>query len=216
MPYNLKGRNVLITGASRGLGVLIAERFAAEGSNVAINYNASEDRAKQVAEKIKKTTDVKVIIDQGILADCENTVQKTIDGLGGIDIIVSNAVSRLSPHGSISALKSTVCRVGPSLPNSMIWMLCPRKNGIRLAVVALGSALFVADVLQCWAVNCKGNLHLLRKALPTFNANPDGGIYLMTSSIAGINPSGSTMAYSVTKAAGPRLEIAGIHVQADS
>ncbi|KAL8631324.1 hypothetical protein Q9189_002923 [Teloschistes chrysophthalmus] len=118
MPYNLKGRNVLITGASRGLGALIAERFAAEGSHVAINYNASEDRAKQVAEKIKKTTNVKVIIvkgvcslrskreqrlmmvfqDQGILADCENTVQKTIDGLGGIDIIVSNAVSRLSPR----------------------------------------------------------------------------------------------------------------------
>lgn len=94
-------------------------------------------------------------------------------------------------------------------------MLCPRKSGIRLAVVGLRSALFVADVLQCWAVNCKGNLHLLRKALPTFNANPDGGIYLMTSSIAGINPSGSTMAYSVTKAAGPRLEIPGFHIQAD-
>lgn len=39
-----------------------------------------------------------VFQDQGILADCENTVQKTIDGLGGIDIIVSNAVSRLSPR----------------------------------------------------------------------------------------------------------------------
>ena len=55
---------------------------------------------------------------------------------------------------------------------------------------------------QCWAVNCKGNLHLLRKALPTFNTNPDGGVFLITSSIAGISPSGSTMAYSVTKAAG--------------
>lgn len=43
--------------------------------------------------------------DQGILAECESTVQKTIDGLGGIDIIVSNAVSRLSPnHGGTSPL----------------------------------------------------------------------------------------------------------------
>ncbi|KAL8711326.1 MAG: hypothetical protein Q9220_004223 [cf. Caloplaca sp. 1 TL-2023] len=55
---------------------------------------------------------------------------------------------------------------------------------------------------KCWAVNCKGNLHLLRKALPTFNANPDGGVYLMTSSIAGTGTRGSAMAYSVTKAAG--------------
>lgn len=45
-------------------------------------------------------------------------------------------------------------------------------------------------------------MHLLRKALPTFNANPDGGVFLMTSSIAGIGAQGSTMAYSVSKAAG--------------
>lgn len=47
-------------------------------------------------------------------------------------------------------------------------------------------------------------MHLLRKALPTFNANPDGGVFLVTSSIAGVSASGSTMAYSVTKAAGSK------------
>lgn len=51
-------------------------------------------------------------------------------------------------------------------------------------------------------MNCKGNLHLFRKALPTFNANPEGGVFLLTSSIAGIGPQGSAMAYSVSKAAG--------------
>ncbi|KAL8859513.1 MAG: hypothetical protein Q9178_003912 [Gyalolechia marmorata] len=66
MPYKLKGRNVLITGASRGLGALLAEKFAAEGCNVAINYNASEDRAQQVAEKIRKTYDCKAIIVKGV------------------------------------------------------------------------------------------------------------------------------------------------------
>ncbi|KAL8694742.1 MAG: hypothetical protein Q9218_000668 [Villophora microphyllina] len=156
-------------------GALLAEKFAAEGCNVAINYNASEDRAKQVAEKIKKTYSVTVIIvkgDQGILVDCENTVQKTIDGLGGIDIIVSNAGwTKFTEFGDLNALSE-----------------------------------------EEWD---KGNLHLLRKALPTFNANADGGIFLMTSSIAGIGPSGSTMAYSVTKAAGLRLGIADIHFQAD-
>ena len=51
-------------------------------------------------------------------------------------------------------------------------------------------------------MNCKANLHLLRKALPTFNANQDGGVFLLTSSVAGVAASGSSMAYSVTKAAG--------------
>lgn len=90
---------------------------------MAINYNASEDRAKQVEEKIRKDYDCKTILvkgvtrpqypiqelrstephmqDQGILADCENTVQSSIDGLGGLDIIVSNAVSM--PFGFIQA-----------------------------------------------------------------------------------------------------------------
>lgn len=50
-------------------------------------------------------------------------------------------------------------------------------------------------------------MHLLRKALPTFNANPDGGVLLITSSIAGIRPRGSAMAYSVSKAAGQILSL---------
>lgn len=37
---------------------------------------------------------------------------------------------------------------------------------------------------QCWAVNVKGKLALMRAALPTFRANPDGGVFLITSSIA--------------------------------
>ncbi|KAL8943082.1 MAG: hypothetical protein Q9216_001282 [Gyalolechia sp. 2 TL-2023] len=193
MPYDLKGRNVLITGASRGLGALLAEKFASEGCNVAINYNASEDRAKEVADKIQKSYNCKAVTvkgDQGILVECENTVQKSIDGLGGLDIIVSNAVSWFSPSRS-AVIKQGECRAGRNLRNLVTSTLYRRRNGIRHAI--------------CWAVNCKGNLHLLRKALPTFNANPEGGVFLMTSSIAAIGTQGSAMAYSVSKAAGLQL-----------
>lgn len=54
---------------------------------------------------------------------------------------------------------------------------------------------------KCWAVNVKGPLALLRAAMPTFDANEDGGVCLITSSVAGRILSGSSMAYSVTKAA---------------
>ncbi len=37
---------------------------------------------------------------------------------------------------------------------------------------------------QCWAVNVKGNLHLLRAAMPTFNENAEGGVFLISSSVA--------------------------------
>lgn len=51
---------------NRGLGALVAERFAAEGSNVAINYVASADRAKETAEKIEKEYGVKTVVLQGV------------------------------------------------------------------------------------------------------------------------------------------------------
>ena len=48
-------------------------------------------------------------------------------------------------------------------------------------------------------------MQLLRAAEPHFNANPDGGVFLMTSSVAGLRPGGSSMAYAVTKGAGLHL-----------
>lgn len=58
---------------------------------------------------------------------------------------------------------------------------------------------------KCWAVNCKAHLHVLRKALPVFNANPEGGVFITTASTAGVSTSGSSLPYSVTKAAGLHL-----------
>lgn len=58
---------------------------------------------------------------------------------------------------------------------------------------------------QCWTVNVKAQMQLLRAAAPHFNANPDGGVFLMTSSVAGVKQAGSSMPYSVTKAAGLHL-----------
>lgn len=52
---------------SRGLGALLADKFAAEGCNIAINYNASEDRAKQVQARIKETYKCRAIIVKGVI-----------------------------------------------------------------------------------------------------------------------------------------------------
>lgn len=66
-------------------------------------------------------------------------------------------------------------------------------------------ALSESDWDQCWAVNVKAQMHLLRAALANFSMNKDGGVFLITSSSAGTVTEGSSMAYSVTKAAGLHL-----------
>ena len=47
----LKGKTAVITGAAKGIGRAIAERFAAEGCNIVLNYRSTVDEA--VFEKIK-------------------------------------------------------------------------------------------------------------------------------------------------------------------
>ncbi|KAM0094902.1 hypothetical protein ACP6JD_001555 [Aspergillus fumigatus] len=58
---------------------------------------------------------------------------------------------------------------------------------------------------RCWSTNVKSSWYLFKEALPTFNANPDGGVFIITSSTAAVTPSGSSIPYAVTKAAGLHL-----------
>ena len=48
MQINLKNKNVIVTGASRGIGKSIAELLVSSGANVAIQYNQNKNRAEQV------------------------------------------------------------------------------------------------------------------------------------------------------------------------
>jgi NAD(P)-dependent dehydrogenase (short-subunit alcohol dehydrogenase family) len=58
-----------------------------------------------------------------------------------------------------------------------------------------------SDWDTCYAVNVKAQNYLLRTALPHFTANADGGAFIMTSSIAGVGVTGSSLPYCVSKAA---------------
>lgn len=50
----LKNKIALITGAGRGIGRAIAIALAKEGAEVVINYNGSEERAKEVKQTIEE------------------------------------------------------------------------------------------------------------------------------------------------------------------
>ena len=64
--YNLMNRKVLVTGASRGLGAVIAKAFAQEGCDLAITYLASEAKAKAVASEIRASTGRHVVVLQAV------------------------------------------------------------------------------------------------------------------------------------------------------
>jgi hypothetical protein len=90
----LVGRKALITGGDSGMGRACAIAFAREGADVAINYFPTEEPdAQEVVALIKAEGRVGLGI-PGDLRDehfCQELVERAVEGLGGIDILVSNA-----------------------------------------------------------------------------------------------------------------------------
>jgi NAD(P)-dependent dehydrogenase (short-subunit alcohol dehydrogenase family) len=90
----LLGRRALITGGDSGMGRAAAIAYAREGADVAINYYPTEEPdAKEVVALIRAAGQKAVPI-PGDLRDasfCRQLVSKAIEGLGGLDILVSNA-----------------------------------------------------------------------------------------------------------------------------
>ncbi|MEP6538253.1 MAG: SDR family NAD(P)-dependent oxidoreductase, partial [Bryobacteraceae bacterium] len=93
----LKGKKVLITGASSGIGQAIAVRFAREGADVAINYRSGAEQAettKQMAKQARTNGSGQEMVVQADVSD-ENQVRtmfaKVIEEFGSIDVLVNNA-----------------------------------------------------------------------------------------------------------------------------
>lgn len=95
----LAGRKALITGGDSGMGRAAAIAYAREGADVAINYlTAEEPDAREVVALIKKEGR-KAIAIPGDLRDeafCKRLVDEAVNGLGGLDILVSNAARQQS------------------------------------------------------------------------------------------------------------------------
>ena len=101
----LKGKNVLVTGGSSGIGQAIAVRFAEYGANVAINYlrlpEEAEDTEEQVHACVRRVKEVGVrdVLVRGDVSkeeDAVRMVQETAGELGGIDVLVNNAGIQIS------------------------------------------------------------------------------------------------------------------------
>jgi NAD(P)-dependent dehydrogenase (short-subunit alcohol dehydrogenase family) len=93
------GRSVVITGGSRGLGLLVARRFAAEGARLTL---AARDRGEleRAQEELTATgAEVEIVVcDVGVRAEAERLVREVVERNGGIDVLINNAgVMKVGP-----------------------------------------------------------------------------------------------------------------------
>ncbi len=90
----LPGRKALVTGADSGIGRAVAIAYAREGADVALSYLPDEQKqAEEVAELIRAEGRTAVLLPGDLQDEQMNVeiVEKTVEALGGLDILVINA-----------------------------------------------------------------------------------------------------------------------------
>ena len=101
----LKGKNVLVTGGSSGIGQAIAVRFAEYGANVAINYlrereeaDSTEQQVEACVRRVRQEGGRHVLVRGDVSKEDEaiDMVAQAVEGLGGLDVLVNNAGIQIS------------------------------------------------------------------------------------------------------------------------
>jgi 3-oxoacyl-[acyl-carrier protein] reductase len=91
--FNFKGRNILVTGGSRGIGAAIVKLFCEAGANVAFNYNKNYRAASDLVEACSEY-EGKILFDECDVSDYQETqhfADKAIKTFGSIDTLINNA-----------------------------------------------------------------------------------------------------------------------------
>jgi glucose 1-dehydrogenase len=151
----LKGKNVLVTGGTSGIGQAIAVRFAEYGANVAINYLNTPDEATETEDKVRaclkqvQQQGVRDVLVQGDVSkegDVVRMFEDAVDQLGGIDVLINNAGIQISkPSHELSAADFDKV-IGVNLRGSF---LCAREAIKRfLEAGTSGSIINISSVHQ--------------------------------------------------------------------
>ena len=103
-----RGKTVLITGASRGLGLVLARQFAAEGAHVAILARGGAALADAAQELRAKGADIDAFeADISKPAEAERAVHRLISRWGRIDVLVNNAGRSCPRRSSMSPSRTS-------------------------------------------------------------------------------------------------------------
>lgn len=87
---DLRGKAVLITGASSGIGAAVARAFAAQGSRLALHYNSHEAEVRALAGELGRGA-TPVRGDLSKRGEARRVVDEAAGALGGLDVLINNA-----------------------------------------------------------------------------------------------------------------------------
>jgi glucose 1-dehydrogenase len=165
----LKGKNILVTGGTSGIGQAIAVRFAEYGANVAINYLRQPGEAADTEEQVHACASrvqqegVRDVLVQGDVSredDVVKMVGDAISELDGVDVLVNNAGIQISrPSEELSS----------------------------------------ADFDKVLAVNLRGAFLCAREAIRHFIEAEKPGVVINVSSVHQLIPKPDYLGYSVSK-----------------
>jgi len=142
MGYELKGKRVLVTGASAGIGAALARGFAARGAVVGICARRAERLAQVLADCRKHAPDSRSwTIDLGLLDGLGEFAARVERELGGVDVVVHNAaIPKRRKVGALSpATVEEVMRVNYFSPVRLTLALLPGIVARRGRIVHLSS-----------------------------------------------------------------------------
>lgn len=143
MSRDLKGRRILITGASSGIGRALAEQVATAGVKVVLAAR-SEDRLNELAAKLKGqgAEALPVVADVTRDEDRRRLLDAAVENLGGLDVLVNNAGVASWAHfaDSTEPILRQIMEVNFFAPAELIRLAIPiLVDGVQPAVVNVAS-----------------------------------------------------------------------------
>ena len=150
---DLSGKVVLVTGAARGIGRAIADRLARDGADVAL-ADAHADRLEEGVAAVEGHGGRAIALSADVTrkAEVDAMVESTVDRLGGIDALFSNAgVIEVEPF--LEAKEASWDRImavnakgvflcGQAAARAMI----PRKGGCIVNIASIASRIGIPDM----------------------------------------------------------------------
>ena len=105
MNIKLNDQVALVTGGDSGIGRAICLAFAAAGAKVVVNFNSSEDKAREVVQAIEQAGGQALAVQCDVSSedDVERLFQETHAAFGGLDILVANSgIQKDAPFADMS------------------------------------------------------------------------------------------------------------------